>query len=125
MGQVGSVKRAKQAERPEVNDMLEIWIQKAMAAGLHVTGQLLRQKWTQFADRVGVPDDERLKLSEGWLTALKNCCGLKEFKRHGEAASANKNDVEHKRARIQDVIAKSGLSLRDIFNMDETGLYYA
>ena len=125
LGQVGHMKRAKQAEHPEVNDMLELWVTKAMADGIHVTGLVLRQKWTQFADHVWVPDDERLKLSEGWLTSFKNRCGLKEFKRHGEAASADPNDVEHERARIRDLIAKSGLGLRDIFNMDETGLYYA
>ena len=35
------MKRAKQAEHPEVNDMLELWVTKAMADGIHVTGLVL------------------------------------------------------------------------------------
>jgi hypothetical protein len=33
-----------------------------------------------LADLVGVPDDERLVLSEGWLNALKKRCGLTGYK---------------------------------------------
>ena len=50
---------------------------------------------------------------------------MKELKRHGEAASANAETVKKERERIQDLIAKYGYELRDIFNMDETGLFYA
>lgn len=119
------MKRAKQTEHPEVNEMLELWVTKAMVDGIQVTGEVLRQKWTRFADMVGIPNDERLNLSEGWLTAFKKRCGLKEFKRHGEAGSADPADVEHERTRVRELIAKYGYRLKDIFNMDETGLFYA
>jgi cupin superfamily acireductone dioxygenase involved in methionine salvage len=46
------------------------------------------------------------------------------MKRHGEAASANADTVEQERKRIQELIKKYGYRLRDIFNMDETGLFY-
>jgi cupin superfamily acireductone dioxygenase involved in methionine salvage len=32
--------------------------------------------------------------------------------------------IEDERKRIQELIAKYGYKLRDIFNMDETGLFY-
>jgi len=123
-GQAGSSKRAKQMEHPEVNEMLELWVAKAMAENVHVNGEILRQKWTRFSDLVGVPGDERLNLSEGWLTAFKKRCGLKEFKRHGEAGSSDPADVEKERARIRELIWKYRYHLKDIFNMDETGLFY-
>ena len=72
---------------------------------------------------VGVPMDERLVLSEGWLEALKRRCGLKGFKRHGEAGSASPEDVESERKHICELVAKHGYRLKDIFNMDETGLF--
>lgn len=75
--------------------------------------------------RYGGDSHERLNLSEGWLTAFKKRCGLKEFKRHGEAGSADLADVEHERMRVQELIAKYGYRLKDVFNMDETGLFYA
>jgi hypothetical protein len=124
-GQAGSSKRVKQTEHPEVNEMLELWVAKAMADNVPVNGEILRQKWTRFADLVGVPGDERLNLSEGWLTAFKKRCGLKEFRRHGEAASSDPADVAKERARIRELIVKHRYRLKDIFNMDETGLFYA
>ena len=72
----------------------------------------------------GIPKDERLKLSNGWLGCFKVRNGLKEMRRHGEAASASANTVNAERERIQELIKKHGYQLRDIYNMDETGLFY-
>ena len=69
----------KQTKYPDVNEMLKLWVAKAMADNVPVNGEILWQKWTHFADLVGVPGDERLNLSEGWLTAFKKYCGLKEL----------------------------------------------
>ena len=74
--------------------MLDLWITKVMGDGIALTGEVLCQKWTVFADMVGVPDDECLNLSEGWLTSFKARHGLKDMKRHGEAGSAVDTDVE-------------------------------
>ncbi|KAF5383069.1 hypothetical protein D9615_004968 [Tricholomella constricta] len=104
--------------------MLELWVQKAMSDGLHVSGEILRQKWTWFADMKCIPKDERLELSDGWLAALKKRCGLRSLKRHGEAGSADPNEIEHERQRLRDLIAKHKYQLNDIFNMDETGHFW-
>ena len=45
---------------------------------------------------------------------------MKELKRHGEAASADPEDVERERARQQEILAK--YRLRDRFNLDEAAL---
>lgn len=104
--------------------MMDLWVSKAMNDNLLLTGEVLRQKWTTFANLVGIPEDERLNLSEGWLTSFKKRNGLKEMKRHGEAASSRAETVERERKRIQELIRKWGYEPRDIFNMDETGLFY-
>ncbi|KAJ6491614.1 hypothetical protein C8R47DRAFT_1044693 [Mycena vitilis] len=121
-GRSGDTKRVKQVEHPEVDDMLELWVTKAMADRVHLSRP---PKWTRFADLAGIPADERLGLSEGWLTSFKKRCGLKEFKRHGEADSANPVDIEADRKRVQEIILHEGYALRDVFNMDETGLFWA
>jgi len=104
--------------------MMYLWVSKAMSNGILLTGEVLRQKWNAFAELVGIPEDERLKLSNGWLGRFKERNGLRQMKRHGEAASANAETVENERRRIQELIKKYGYRLRDIFNMDETGLFY-
>ncbi|KIM36341.1 hypothetical protein M413DRAFT_424966 [Hebeloma cylindrosporum] len=117
-------KRARQTEHPEVSEMMDLWVSKAMNDGILLTGEVLRQKWNTFANLVGIPEDERLKLSDGWLTRFKDRNGLKEMKRHGEAASSGAATVENERKRVQGLIEGHGYELRDIFNMDETGLFY-
>jgi hypothetical protein len=104
--------------------MMDLWVSKAMNDGILLTGEVLRQKWGRFADLVGIPEDERLSLSNGWLGRYKERNGLKEMKRHGEAASADAENVERERKRIQELIDKYGYELRNIFNMDETGLFW-
>lgn len=104
--------------------MMDLWVSKAMDDNLLLTGELLRQKWTAFSNLVGIRKDERLKLSDGWLTRFKERNGLKELKRHGEATSSSAETVERERKQIQEFIMEWGYELWDIFNMDETGLFY-
>lgn len=119
-----SAKQARQMEHPAVSEMIDLWVSKAMNDNLLLTGEVLCQKWTAFANLLGIPEDERLNLSEGWLTSFKKRNRLKEMKRHGEAASSMPETVERERKWIQELIGKWGYELRDIFNMDETGLFY-
>lgn len=75
-GRGGDVKRVKQTEHPEVDEMLELWVAKTMSNGVLLNGEIIRQKWKQFADLVRLPEDERLHLSDGWLAGFKKRCGL-------------------------------------------------
>jgi Tc5 transposase DNA-binding domain len=105
--------------------MIELWVSKAMAEGILLKDEVLCQKWTKFADLAGVPQDEHLNLSDGWLSCFKACTGLKQFKHHGDVASADLETVKREWKCIQELINKYGYELQDIFNMDETGLFYA
>ncbi len=105
--------------------MLELWVAQAMHDDILLTGDIIRQKWTRFADMAGIPQDDRLSLSEGWLTSFKRRNGLKEVRKHGEAGSVNLQDVEQERVRVQNLLEAMGYRPKDIFNMDETGMFYA
>jgi hypothetical protein len=83
----------RQTEHPEVSEMMYPWVSKAMNDGILLTGEVLRQKWNMFADLAGIPKDERLTLSNGWLGRFKERNGLRQMKRHGEAASSNVETV--------------------------------
>jgi hypothetical protein len=95
-----------------------------MANRILLTGEVLRQKWNVFANLAGVPEDDRLKLSNGWLARFKDRNGLREWKEHGEAASANDETVEQEQKQIQNLIKEGQYQLHDIYNMDKTGLFY-
>jgi hypothetical protein len=77
-----------------------------------------------FADVANVPTEDQLTLSNGWLAWFKIHLGFKEYKYHGEAGSANFEDVETEQQWIQQFVVEHGYSHWDIFNMDETGLFY-
>ena len=51
--------------------MMLLWVSQAMGDGILLTGDVLRQKWNNFADLAGIPEDERLMLSNGWLARFK------------------------------------------------------
>ena len=119
-----AAKRVRQTQHPDVTEMMDLWVAKVMHNRVQLTGEVLRQKWKQFADMVGVPDDERLSLSDGWLRCFKERHGLKEWRRHGESGSASQLTVEQERERIQKLISDGGYHPRDVFNMDKTGLFY-
>ncbi|KAH9042418.1 hypothetical protein EDB84DRAFT_1587355 [Lactarius hengduanensis] len=102
-------KHVRLTQHPEVTEMLELWIMKACEDGLLLTGEVLCHKWKQFADMCSVPRDEYLTL----------------MKRHGEPASARPEVIKKERQQIHNIIERSGLEARDIFNMDKMGLFYA
>ena len=124
-GMVQSAKWTRMTQHPMVTEMMDLWVIKACEDGLLLTGKVLRQKWQAFADMVSVPEDECLTLSKGWLTRYKRRVGLKQMKWHGEAGSAPAEVVKKEQQRIQELIQQSGFAPQDVFNMDETGLFYA
>jgi Tc5 transposase DNA-binding domain len=67
---------------------------QAIEDGIDLTGEVLCQKSTKFANLVGIPKNNCLHLSEGWLTKFKARHNLKNKKQHGEGVSANLNAVE-------------------------------
>lgn len=118
----GTFKWMQQTSYPEVTEALDLWISKAMENGLFLSSELLRQKWTAFANLAGIPDDSRLTLSNGWLESLKKRNNLRLTRRHGEAGSANPKVVAEEWVRVQKLT--EGYKPKDIYNGDETALYY-
>jgi hypothetical protein len=84
-------------------EMLELWVEQAMRDKIQVTGEVLCQKWTQFADLCSIPKDDCLALSSRWLEKIKHRLGIREFKCHGEAASADPVAVEVERGMEADL----------------------
>lgn len=73
-------KQVRQTKHPDVSEMMYLWVSKAMGDGILVTGEVLHQKWNTFADLTGIPQEDQLKLSNGWLARFKDRNGLKEMK---------------------------------------------
>jgi hypothetical protein len=57
---------------------------------------MLRDKRPGFEGEFNVPENERLP-GEGWVASF---CKIKEYRRHGEAGSADMAEVEAERVRV-------------------------
>ncbi|KAF9220757.1 hypothetical protein BS17DRAFT_847647, partial [Gyrodon lividus] len=123
-GSAHSAKQICQTQHAEVTKMLDLWVSKAMADRILLTGMVLHQKWIKFADLASVPKDKQLNLSEGWLTQYKTRTGLKEMRCHGEAALVVAETVDKKQQCMQELIKKHQYQPYDIFNADESLLFY-
>ncbi len=119
----GSSKKDSAVKFPHVHSSLQLWVTKALEDNLCLNAEIIRQKWRSFTKLDGVPEEEWLLLSEGWLTSFKMSMGLKDFKRHGEAASVDPDAV----AKEQEQVSKNFANYDpdDQWNGDDTRLFWA
>jgi hypothetical protein len=117
-----SVKQINKTKFEAVDKLLEEWTQNALASKAIISGDLLCEKWKDFAQLQGIPSEQWLKLSNGWLDSFKSRNNLKMYKKHGEEAQADPKDIAQEVKRLKKLISQ--FPPNDVFNMDETGLFY-
>lgn len=115
-------KHMQQTTYPDVTEALELWIAKAMEDGIFLSGKVLCQKWTAFADLAGIPEDSHLSLTNGWLDSVKKWSNLKLSCCHGKAGSADPVVVAEERDQVWKIT--QDYKLKDIYNGDESALFY-
>jgi len=103
-----------------VNNALSEWIAGALAANHVLTGKILQMKARDFARRFLEESD--FKASKSWLTKFKRRHNLHQVRMQGEANSAPLEILPEARQRLQEIIKKYDLD--DVFNADETALFY-
>jgi hypothetical protein len=89
---------------------------------LPVSGGMLKEKAKHFN---GVLKESRhFNNSQGWLQNFKKRFGIRSLKISGEKLSSNIEAVEPFKNVLQQKIEKMGLSKDQIYNADETGLFW-
>jgi hypothetical protein len=101
-----------------IDGIIRKWQVQEEGLGHRLTGPLLVAKARTVAEALNV----NFPGSNGWFGGFKRRYGLKLCHFHGEAQSVNFEHVVDARARIQTLL--KGYNPRDIYNMDETGLFY-
>ena len=115
-----SSKRARIVTRPDVEHALILWVRHMEERKETVSGPMLREKRKRFEELLQVPETERLP-GEGWVVPFCKAYKIKEFRRHGEAASVDLAAVEAERKRVQELMKKYEPHNR--WNFDETSLF--
>lgn len=112
--------RNRREHWPELENALFQWIQRA-EQHITITSATIREKaeffWRNLAD---YKDQEMPTFSNGWLQGFQQRRGIKGYKQYGELASAASAEDEMNCIRQ----ALASFRPQDIFNCDETGLFW-
>ncbi len=86
-----------------------------------MSGELVRENATNILDRL-YPRHEPFEFSNGWLEAFKSRHGIRSYRRFGESGSIDMAAFTNTLLAIRDVLDQ--YVWKDIYNMDEIGLFY-
>ena len=115
----GDVLRNKSAKHTTLETALYTWFDNARSQSLCISDDMLISKAKKFGEDLAVTD---FQYSRGWLSRFKKRHGIRMFKSHGEAGSAQASVVQNGREQLRDELRD--WSPKDVYNMDETGLFY-
>ncbi|GBM94538.1 Jerky -like [Araneus ventricosus] len=86
------------------------------------SGIIIQQKSLNFNSKLG--GRKEFQASSGWLEKFKNCHGIRQLSIVEENLSSDIEVGKSFIAELQDLILKGKLTADQIYNCDETGLYW-
>ena len=116
--------------------LLLVWIKDKEIAGDTITETVICQKASAiFNDLRAQAEDDggegtsqqttpEFKASHGWFTKFKRRSGIHSVVRHGEAASADEKAAGEFVKKFDELTVVEGYSAHQVFNVDETGLFW-
>jgi hypothetical protein len=118
----GNLNRKRRRESPneEIGEALIAWFHQMRVQNATINGPLMLEKAKQLSITLGHQDFEP---SHGWLERLKLRHNIKFIKISGERAAADQAGAENWINNVLPAVIE-GYDLNEVFNADETGLYY-
>ncbi len=114
-------KRVKSVKYPEVDNTLFEWF-LTQQESVNLSGEILQEKAAEILKILYPQNTPNIKFSQGWLESFKNRHGIKSFRRFGESGSANVIAIEEALPELRSKL--DNYVWKDIYNMDETGLFF-
>lgn len=108
-------KRKRRQKNENVNNFVWEWFKEARAKGLPLSGPILQEKAREFAAFFNIG---KFNASNGWLDSFK--------KRHNIVFREilGESEMEEVNWRLHVATMCEGYGLRNVFNVDETGLFF-
>ena len=116
-----SRKKMRVADDDSLDRAVYLWFTQERSNGCPISGPLIMEK-ARMLHAIIYPDDheDSFKVSHGWLHRY----GIRELRFQGESLSADTSAVEPIRQKLLKLIEDQQLTLNQVFNADETGLYW-
>ena len=115
-----SSKRQRDGKNPEVETALNMWFKSKCEQGAALSGPLLMVKANELGKELG---HSEFQATTGWLNRWKARKQIVYKRLHGEKSSADVQGAQEWIANKLPSLLES-YSPSDIYNADETGLYY-
>lgn len=112
-------KRRRTEQWPELDNAVLEWIQRAQSQ-ITISQEVIREKARQYWPII-YPEKEMPTFSNGWLRGFQARHNIKQNTQHGEAGSLSE-DAAAEMIRIRQLL--SSYAPQDIYNCDETALYW-
>ena len=103
----------------EIDELTISWFRSVRNKNIPVSGPLIQEKALFFAKALEITD---FKASNGWLAKFKARHQITGGKISGESASVSEETVNDWKLRLPEIT--KGYERRNIFNCDESGLFY-
>lgn len=104
-----------------LDDAVYKWVSQLRSSGLPVRGIEIQAAAERLTKQMGL---EQFKASSGWLFRFRRRHNISSKKICGEILSADLEAVEPFRKKLNDVIKNEGYQLSQIYNFDETSLFW-
>lgn len=112
-------KTGRESTFAELEEVLYKWYLQTRASNIPIDGSILKEKAKQIALRLSV---DNFSASNGWAARFKQRHGLVYKKAWGESSSVNEDVTKDWFAKLPEII--KDYDPCDIYNVDETGLFY-
>ena len=122
-------KTMKKSEHETLSEALYIWFIQQREKGIPILGSFLKGKALQFYNQMEnncSQTEETFTASEGWLFRWKRRYNIRQLTICGERLSAENKltELQKFKKRFHKMIERKALGGDQIYNCDETGLYY-
>ena len=118
---VGAHKALKKASNEDHDEAVYKWFIQQRSVGVITRGNEIKHAASTFAEKMNIAN---FKASDGWLYRFRKRHGLQDTKLSGESASAPTEEIEPFRLKLRKIIDDEGLVLAQVYNFDETGLFW-
>lgn len=117
-----ALRRIGKLKCEKVEKKLLSWILQCQHKRVALSGLAIQTKAQQLARVLNIPADKTPVFSEGWLWKFQKRHGLMSFNFSGESGSADLNAVRENLPQLRSIVEQ--FQPCDVFNMDETGLFF-
>ena len=112
--------KLKPSHHSKLDDGVLMWLKQARGQNLPVSGDLIKEKALKLAELMHIPN---FMASNGWLDNLKKRHGITFKTVQGEAGAVDSQSLlEWQQQILQPLLGQ--FSADDVFNLDETGLFW-